>query len=188
MIFFLVMAFPFLEIWAFIEVADRVGGLRAFAWIAADVVVGLAIAQAKGREALMRTQQALQQGRLDEVGLNADVLGAVGGLLIAIPGFATDALGALLLLPGTRTLAAWFARRWLARQAASGRFRGGIRVFGAGGLGRAGGGHRAGAGADQDAMFDAGARDFTPPSQQVIDVSPVSSETRLEADSRDDRP
>jgi UPF0716 protein FxsA len=42
-------------------------------------------------------------------------LGFLGGVLLAIPGFVTDALGALLVFPPTRAL----TRRWISRHYAS---------------------------------------------------------------------
>jgi UPF0716 protein FxsA len=61
------------------------------------------------------------------------VLGFLGGVLLVIPGFVTDALGVLLLLPPVRAL----MRRWLSRHyrgrvmrfaAMSGRFASGGRA------------------------------------------------------------
>jgi UPF0716 protein FxsA len=44
------------------------------------------------------------------------VLGFLGGVLLVLPGFVTDALGALLVLPPTRSLAGrWISRRYVDR-------------------------------------------------------------------------
>lgn len=126
MFLLLFIAVPAIEIIAFVEVGLAIGWLWALALLITTSVVGVGVARREGRAAIIEVSRAFSERRPPGVRALDGALGSIGGLLLAIPGFVTDALGALLLLPPGRRV----ARRWL-----SGRY--GARFVGmAAGAGR----------------------------------------------------
>ncbi len=105
------IVWPLAEIAVFIEVADAVGWLAAVVLLLATSVLGAQLLRIQGRSAIERVSLAVSERRAPgRVALDG-VLGFLGAVLLALPGFITDALGLVLLLPPTRAL----TRRWLSR-------------------------------------------------------------------------
>ena len=105
---FAVLALPFLELAAFIAVAQAVGLLWALALIGAGSFAGAMVLRHAGGNHIARVRVAMGDGGMSA--LQADNAGAAilfAGILLLIPGFITDALGLLLLIaPLRRALAA----------------------------------------------------------------------------------
>ncbi len=100
-----------LEVLAFVEVGRAIGWLLAVVLLAGTSVVGAQLLRIQGRAAVERVSLAVAQHRAPGRAALDGVLGFVGSFLLVVPGFITDAIGALLLLPPTRAL----TRRWLSR-------------------------------------------------------------------------
>lgn len=96
------IAVPVLEITLFIRVGALIGTLPCIALVLLAAVVGTAIIRLQAPRAIGRAQDSLRQGvaPVNEV-LDGLALVAAGGLLI-LPGFFTDILGLLLLVPWVR--------------------------------------------------------------------------------------
>jgi len=127
MVLLLLIAWPAIEILAFIEVGHAIGWLLAAVVLLGTSVLGAQLLRIQGRAAIGRVSLAVSERRAPAGAAIDGLLGFLGGVLLVIPGFVTDALGALLLLPPTRAL----TRRWLSRHyagramrfvASSGRF------------------------------------------------------------------
>lgn len=123
----LLIAVPLLEVFVLIEVAHAIGWPAALLLLAGASLLGMRLVRIEGRATIERVSLAVSGRRQPAGGTLDGALGFLGSLLLAIPGFVTDALGALLLLRPTRTLARrWLSRRYAARLmsfvAASGRF------------------------------------------------------------------
>jgi UPF0716 protein FxsA len=95
---------PIAELFVIIQVGEAIGVWWTIALLIADAVLGSMLARSQGRAAWRRFNEALQAGRVParEVLDGALVLG--GGAFLLAPGFLTDIVGALLLLPPTRAL------------------------------------------------------------------------------------
>ena len=124
---------PALEVFAFIEVGLAIGWLAAVVLLLGTSVLGVQLLRIQGRAAIARVSLAVSEHRAPTRPVIDGVLGFLGGVLLVIPGFVTDALGVLLLLPPVRAL----MRRWLSRHyggrvmrfaAMSGRFASGGRA------------------------------------------------------------
>jgi UPF0716 protein FxsA len=102
---------PVLEVFVFIEVGRAIGWLLAVVVLLATSALGAQLLRIQGRSAVQRVSLAVSEHRAPARAAIDGVLGFLGSLLLVIPGFVTDALGALLLLPPTRAL----TRRWLSR-------------------------------------------------------------------------
>jgi UPF0716 protein FxsA len=119
---------PVVEVFVFIEVGRAIGWLLAVVLLLGSSVLGARVLRIQGRSAIERVSLAVSEHREPARAAIDGALGFLGGLLLAVPGFLTDALGVLLLLPPTRAL----TRRWISRHyagrmvrllATAGRFR-----------------------------------------------------------------
>ena len=107
----LFIAWPALEIFVFIEVGHAVGWLLAVVLLLGTSVLGAQLLRIQGRAAIERVSLAVSEHRTPARAAIDGLLGFLGGVLLVIPGFVTDVLGALLVLPPTKAL----TRRWLSR-------------------------------------------------------------------------
>jgi UPF0716 protein FxsA len=113
------IALPVVEVVAFIEVGGAIGWLPAVVVLLGTSVLGAQLLRIQSRAAIERVSQAVSERRAPARAALNGLLGFVGGLLLVVPGFVTDAVGVLLLLPPTRAL----ARRWLTRHYTGGAMR-----------------------------------------------------------------
>ena len=92
------------EIWLLIQVGHAIGGWQTLALLVLDSLLGAALLRHEGRRAWRAFRLALSERRLParEVADGAMVL--VGGTLLLTPGFLSDLVGVLFLLPPTRAL------------------------------------------------------------------------------------
>ena len=101
-LFLIFVGLPIVEIALFILVGGAIGVLPTLMLVVLAAVVGIGIVRMQGLTALARLQETVDRGG-DPVGPIADgALKAIAGLLLMVPGFLTDALGLLLLLPPVR--------------------------------------------------------------------------------------
>lgn len=107
------------EVYVLIEVARAIGVAPAILALLVISASGPWLVRRAGFGVWRRTQERLAAGELPgREGLDTIVLLA-GGLLLCIPGFVTDVLGALLLVPPIRQLAGRILVGRLARRAAT---------------------------------------------------------------------
>jgi UPF0716 protein FxsA len=109
---------PIVEIYVIIQVGQAIGALWTILLLIVDSIVGARLLSWQGRRAWLRFQEAIAAGRLPHREVIDGVLIVVGGAFLLAPGFITDALGLLLLIPPTRAV----VRRGLARTIVRGRF------------------------------------------------------------------
>lgn len=95
---------PLVEIYVIIQIGQVIGAWWTILLLIADSIVGAWLLKREGRGAWRALQSALQQGRMPARELADGVLILVGGTLMLTPGFVTDAVGVLCLLPMTRPL------------------------------------------------------------------------------------
>jgi UPF0716 family protein affecting phage T7 exclusion len=105
----LLIGVPILELLVFIEVARTIGLLLAALLVLATSVLGVQLLRLQGRAAIDRATLAMSQRRAPGRGAIDELLRFLGGVLLVIPGFVTDLLGGLLLLPPIRAT----TRRWI---------------------------------------------------------------------------
>jgi UPF0716 protein FxsA len=131
---FLIVLFivvPIAELAVLIQVGQLIGVWWTIALLVADAILGSLLARSQGRLVWRRFNEALQAGRAPAREVMDGALVLFGGALLLTPGFLTDILGIVLLLPPTRALVrAVLVRRFAGRMVASMR---GPRVGGPGG-------------------------------------------------------
>ncbi len=102
---FIVMFFlglPLIELYFFIEVGKEIGGLSTVLLTIVTAVVGLFIVRVQGFLTLQRAQQSMAQGEMPAIEMFEGVFLFIGGVCLFIPGFLTDTLGFLCLIPPLR--------------------------------------------------------------------------------------
>ena len=103
--FFLIfIAFPTLEIFLFIKIGGQVGALNTVALIFLTAIIGVYFAKLQGIQTLKSGMVNLYQNKvpINEIMSGASI--AMAALLLIIPGFFTDLIGFLLLIPFTRKM------------------------------------------------------------------------------------
>ncbi|WP_245789322.1 FxsA family protein [Streptosporangium canum] len=110
------LAVPVLEILVFVQVNQAIGVWPAIALLAAGSLLGSWIVRREGRKAWRKLQEAARSGRMPEPGAPGGAMTVAGGVLLMIPGFITDVVGLLFLLPFTRPLMRGLGARFLARR------------------------------------------------------------------------
>ena len=145
------LGIPVAEIFFIIRVARDLGIPETIGLLVAVSVVGAWLVRRSGLGVLRQIRERLARGEIPGKELVDGLLILVGGLLMLTPGFLTDALGLLLLVPPTRlALRALLVRRYGKRVRIAGWSpgRGGFGGFAAGGFGGGGfpGGGSGGAG------------------------------------------
>ena len=100
---------PILEIYLLIKVgsAELLGPLWTIFLVVLTAVLGAFLLRQQGLSTLARLQGNLWQGKIPAQEMVEGVLLAVGGALLMTPGFVTDTIGFLCLLP--------FSRQYLAK-------------------------------------------------------------------------
>lgn len=98
----LFIAIPLVEIFLFLLVGRQIGVLPTFAVILLTGVFGAALARSQGLRTLAKYRDATAQGRLPAEAVIDSLLILMAGALLIIPGFLSDAVGFLLLVPPVR--------------------------------------------------------------------------------------
>ncbi len=104
----LVVAFvvvPLVEIYVLIQVGQVIGPWWTILLLIADSILGGWLIRREGRKAWRALTYALNSGRMPAKELADGALILVGGTLMLTPGFVSDVLGILLILPVTRPIA-----------------------------------------------------------------------------------
>ncbi|MEZ5092619.1 FxsA family protein [Nocardioides sp.] len=111
LLFVAFVVLPLVEIYVLIQVGQVIGAWPTVLVLVADSMLGAWIVRHEGRRAWQALNEALASGRMPASEIADGALILVGGALMLTPGFVTDILGALAVLPFTRPI----ARRLLAQ-------------------------------------------------------------------------
>jgi UPF0716 protein FxsA len=122
-----VIAVPVLEVFVFVEVGQAIGWLVALALLLGTSVLGARLLRIKARLAVERLSLAVSERRPAAAATIDGALELLGAALIAVPGFVTDILGGVLLLPpaqrfARRRISQRYARRMMSFLARTPRF------------------------------------------------------------------
>jgi UPF0716 protein FxsA len=96
---------PLAELYVIVEVVGpAIGAPRTILLLAADSLAGAWLMKSQGRAVWARFQETIRAGRMPTREIVDGVLVIFGGAFLITPGFITDVLGFLLLIPFTRAL------------------------------------------------------------------------------------
>lgn len=109
---------PLIEIYLLIKVGGWIGALPTVFMVVFTAVLGALLLRQQGLATLQRVQATMARGQIPALELLEALLLTFGGALLLTPGFFTDALGFLCLIPPFRRwlIRALFDRYFLARQ------------------------------------------------------------------------
>ena len=100
--FLLFIGLPAIEIFLLIEIGGRIGALNTVALIFLTAIVGIYLAKLQGIQTLRSGMVNLYQNKIPIYELMSGASIAIAALLLIVPGFFTDVIGFLLLVPVTR--------------------------------------------------------------------------------------
>ena len=94
---------PILEMYILIEVGGFIGALNTIGLVLLTALLGLILLRQQGFRTLLNARNKLMQAELPTEELVTGIFLAVGGALLLTPGFVTDFIGFMCLLPFTRS-------------------------------------------------------------------------------------
>ena len=95
---------PIIEIYLFIKLGAQIGAFNTISLIFITAIVGIIYARYEGLNTLKSGFSQLIRNELPTYEIISGAAIALAAVMLIIPGFATDALGFLLLFPLTRKL------------------------------------------------------------------------------------
>jgi UPF0716 protein FxsA len=111
---------PILEIYLLITVGSLIGALPTVFLVIFTAILGTYLLRAQGLATFQKVHTTLEQGQMPAEALFEGVLLLIGGALLLTPGFFTDAIGFLCLIPSFRQfLISWLTQRIYASTAQS---------------------------------------------------------------------
>jgi len=112
---FLIVLFivvPIAELYVIIQVGQTIGLWPTLFLLLADAILGSLLLRHQGRGAWRRFNEALAERRFPGKEVVDGLLIVVGGTLLLAPGFLTDIVGIVLLVPPTRAIVRSLLRRF----------------------------------------------------------------------------
>ena len=100
----LIIGIPLIEIYLFIKIGSQIGAFNTVFLILATAVFGVAYARYEGFNNLKSGLKHLIKNELPVYEIISGATLAIAAFLLIMPGFATDILGILLVIPFTRKI------------------------------------------------------------------------------------
>jgi UPF0716 protein FxsA len=107
---------PLAELYVILAVGDAIGVVWTILLLATDSVLGSLLLRSQGRVVWRRFNEALATGRMPHREVQDGVLVIFGGAFLITPGFITDVVGLLMLLPPTRAVVRRLVMRVISRR------------------------------------------------------------------------
>ena len=101
------------EVSAFVFIGDKIGGLLTLFGVFLTALIGISLLKNQGLSILHRVRKDMSEGRAPVTSIADSIALIVGGILMLIPGYLSDALGSLLFIPGLRTIAGVCLLKWI---------------------------------------------------------------------------
>ena len=98
----LFVAVPVTELYLLIQVGGVIGALPTIGLVLLTAAVGVSLLRQQGMATLARARERIDAGTLPAAELLEGVALLVAGALLLTPGFVTDTIGVLLLIPASR--------------------------------------------------------------------------------------
>jgi len=102
--FLLFIGLPALEIFLMIKIGSKIGALSTISLIFFTAIIGVYFAKMQGIQTLKSGMVNLYQNKMPAFEILSGASIAIAALLLIVPGFFTDFIGFLLLIPFTRRI------------------------------------------------------------------------------------
>ena len=102
------------EIYVLVSVGQAIGGLSTVLLVVITAFIGSSLLRQQGWSTMAKAQQSMSEGRTPAMEMMEGVVILVSGILLLTPGFLTDALGLLGLMPWSRS---YFINHFLEKNA-----------------------------------------------------------------------
>ena len=99
-----IILIPLIEIYLFIEIGGQIGAGYTIIFILLTAVIGLYFAKLEGINTIRSGMNQLTNNQMPIYEMISGAALAFAAVLLIIPGFATDIIGFLLIIPFTRNL------------------------------------------------------------------------------------
>jgi UPF0716 protein FxsA len=90
------------EIYVLVSVGQAIGGLSTVLLVVITAFIGTSLLRQQGWSTMAKAQQSMAEGRTPAMEMLEGVVILVSGILLLTPGFLTDGLGLLGLMPWSR--------------------------------------------------------------------------------------
>ena len=100
----LIILIPIVEIYLFIKIGSQIGAFTTISLIFVTAIIGVYYARYEGLNTLKSGVTQLYKNQMPLFELMSGAALAVAALLLILPGFATDLLGFLIIIPLTRKI------------------------------------------------------------------------------------
>ncbi|HZN88173.1 MAG TPA: FxsA family protein [Thermoleophilaceae bacterium] len=107
---------PLVELYVIVTVADSIGVVPTLLLLAIDSIVGSLLLKSQGRAVWLRFNETMAAGRVPHREVLDGVMVIFGGAFLITPGFLTDIVGIILLIPPTRAVVRRLVARRLGRR------------------------------------------------------------------------
>jgi UPF0716 protein FxsA len=102
--FLLFIGIPTLEIFLMIKIGSKVGALNTVGLVFLTAIIGLYFAKVQGIKTIKSGMINIYQNKLPTYEILSGASIAIAALLLITPGFFTDLIGFLILIPFTRNI------------------------------------------------------------------------------------
>ena len=104
LLFILILAIPLVEIFLLIEIGQYIGALNTILLIIFTAITGVYYAKLEGLNTLKSGMNQLIQNQIPTYEFMSGAALAIAAFLLILPGFLTDFLGFVLIIPFTRKI------------------------------------------------------------------------------------
>lgn len=102
LLLFIVM--PIVEMWVLITVGSSIGAFSTIGLVLLTALIGIVLLKEQGFDTLWRGREKLYRGQVPAQEMIEGIILAVSGALLLTPGFVTDTIGFMGLMPSFRRL------------------------------------------------------------------------------------
>jgi len=102
MLFPIFVVMTLLEIYVLVTVGQAIGGLSTVLLVIVTALIGSTLLRQQGWSTMAKAQQSIAEGKTPALEMLEGVVILVSGVLLLTPGFITDGLGLLGLMPWSR--------------------------------------------------------------------------------------
>ncbi len=116
----LLIVVPVVELYILIEIGQQIGAFTTIGIIVLTGIIGAYLVKNQGFMILRKIQHDLSQGILPGDSLLQGIIILAGGIFLLTPGFITDIIGFIFLIPISREIVKKYLLIWLKRKIDSG--------------------------------------------------------------------